>query len=354
MPKKSASSKKHNWKDTKTRVKNTRNLKLGIIVLGFVIILIVLGYTFIFVKTLVSPWGFTQSFEKKYIWDGKFNINIVIQTEKTYLLSYNPGEEKATIITIPDETYLDAGGDFGKWMLSSIFDLGESSKKGSGYDLVKRSVSSLFGVWIDGYIRFKGESQTKDFKKIIEQIRQNPIFGLGLISDIRSDLTPSELLRLKFDLWKLRFDKVSFLNLADLNVFDTLNLADGSKVLVLDPNRLDSVLDFVDSKIRQGNISIAVFNATGYSQLAQKAKRLITNLGGNVIIVSNSPQKVKNTYISGGKGDFLKGTDTLIRLSQIFLMCQKEKGCDNMDKDEQISTRAQINIFLGEDFARLW
>lgn len=350
MPKKSASSKKNSWKETKSRVKNSQNLKLGITVLGFIFIIIILGHILNFIKTLTTPWGF--EFEKKYVWDGGFNINIIIQIDKTYLLNFNPQEEKATIITIPDETYLDAGGNFGKWMLSSIFDLGESSKKGSGHLLVKRSVLSLFGVPIDGYIRFKDESPLKDLKDMIELIRQNPFFGVGLIANIRSDLTPLELLRLKFDLWKLRFDKVSFLNLSDLNVFDTQKLADGSAVNVADPTRLDSALDFVDPKIRQENISIAVFNATDYPQLAQKAKRLITNLGGNVIIVSNSLQKVKNTYIYGEKGDTLKSTDTLKRMNQIFLSCQNKDACDNITTGEQISSRAQINIFLGEDFAK--
>lgn len=345
MPAKSA-PKKRGWKDTKNKIKNTKNLKLGVAVLCLIVVVLILGQLFNFVKTLISPWGFTSEFEKKYIWDSGFNINIIVQTNKTYLLNFNPKEEKATIIAIPDETYLDAGAGFGRWMLRSIFDLGESSKKGSGYKLVKTSTSYLFGVPIDGFIRFKGDSQTKALKNIIEQIRQNPVSGLGLISDIRSDLTPLELLRLKFALWNLRFDKVSFLNLADLNVYDTQRLADGSTVLVSDPIKLDSMMDFVDPNIRQENISIAVFNATDYPQLAQKAKRLITNLGGNVIIVANSSQKIKNTLIFGEKGDTLK------RLNQIFLICKNKDTCGNIAAGEQIPSRAQINIFLGEDFAR--
>lgn len=353
MPKKNT-SKKGNWKDTKTRSKNTKNLKLGLTVLGFIFVLIILGHTVNFVKTLISPWGIRPIIEKKYIWDGQFNINIVIQTDKTYLLNFNPGEKKATIITIPDETYLDAGGGFGKWMLSSIFDLGESSQNEMGHQLVKTATFSLFGVPIDGYIRFKGESQTKDLQNMIELIRQNPIFGIGLISDIRSDLTPLELWRLKFHLWQLRFDKVSFLNLSDLDIFDSVKLADGSTVLVSDPPSLDSVMDFIDPKIKQEDVSIAVFNATNHPLLAQKAKRFITNIGGNVIIVSNYPQPVNHTQI------LAEDTDTLTfeRLTQIFPSCQGEK-CDIMSAteiraNEQVSSRAQINIFLGEDSAKLW
>lgn len=340
MPKKSV-PKKSGWKDTKTRVKNAKNLKLGLTVLGLVILIIILGQFFNLLNSLTTPLDLTSKAEKKYTWDGKFSINIVIQTNTTHLFNFNPAEQKVTLISIPDEAYLDASSGFGKWMLGSINDVGESSKKGMGSILMKTSLSLLFGIPIDGYIRF---DRKIDMKDLIELIRQSPFSGLGLVSDMSSDLTPVELLRLKFGLMKVRFDKIIYLDLVNLAVFDMEKLPDGTKVLVSDPVKLDSILtNFVDSKIREENLSIAVFNATDYPQLAQKAKRMVTNLGGNVIIISNYP-KVGKTYVLGEKGDSLE------RLSQIFSSCQK---CDNIIPNEQTS-RSQINIFLGEDFANLW
>lgn len=341
MPSKTARSKKSGWKDTKKRLKNAKNLKLGLAVLGLVILIIIIGQFFNLLNSLTTPLGLTSKVEKKYTWDGKFNINIVIQTNTTHLLNFNPAEQKVTLISIPDEAYLDASSGFGKWALGSIYDLGESSKKGMGSKLMKSSLSSLFGVPIDGYIRFESK---KDIKDLIELVRQTPFSGLGLISEVSSDLTPLELLRLKFGLMKVRFDKINYLDLVNLAVFESDQLLDGTHIKVSDPIKLDSVLtNFVDPKIRAENLSIAVFNATDHPQLAQKAKRIITNLGGNVIIISNSTKRLEKTYVLGEKGDSLK------RLSQIFSTCQSEK-CDNINPNEQAS-RSQINIFLGEDFA---
>lgn len=343
MPKKSA-SKKSGWKDSKKRVKNAKNLKLGLAVLGFVVGVIILGQLFNLVKFMTNPLNLTSQTEKIHHWDGEFNLTIVIQSDKISLLSFNPDDAKVSLITIPDEVYLDVSSGFGLWMLGSIYDLGESSKKGMGSKLMKTSLSFLFGVPIDGYIRFENK---KDIKDLIELVRQTPFSGLGLISEVSSDLTPLELLRLKFGLMKVRFDKINYLDLANLAVFDSDQLLDGTHIKVSDPIKLDSVLtNFVDPKIRAENLSIAVFNSTDYPQLAQKAKRIITNLGGNVIIISNSTKRLEKTYVLGEKGDSLK------RLSQIFSTCQSEK-CVNINPDEPAS-RAQINIFLGEDFARLW
>lgn len=317
MPKKSASKK---------------NLKLGLAVLGLVLAFIILGQFINFYKTLTSP---INSFsEKKYSWTNKFNINIVIQSDETALLNFNPQEEKISLMSIPKEAYLDVSGGYGQWMLGSIFELGESSEKGLGQTLIKNSLFSLLGIPIDGFIKLP-EGEEMDIKSFLELLRQNPISGIQLFFKATSDMTPLELINLKFGLMKVRFDKINYIDLS-------------SKTF--DPVKLDSILtDFEDPKIRNENLSIAVFNATNYPQLAQKAKRIITNLGGNVIIISNYPKEIKNTVILGEESDSLE------RLKQIFLTCLT-KECDKMSPVEissnEASSRAQINIFLGEDFAQ--
>lgn len=326
--------------------KTNRNLQLGLTVLALVMMVIIAGQILHFVKILTNPLGLVSLDQKKYVWDGKSNTNIVIQTNSTSLVSLNPLEQKATIISIPDEIYLDVSDGFDNWLLGSVYDLGESSKKGLGYHLVKKSLSSLMGIPIDGYIRFEGEMKNINPNELIEFVRQSPFSGIGIVSKIKSDLTPLELIRLKFGLLKVRFDKINYIDLSRLEILDTQNLPDGSNALTLDPIKLDSVMtDFVDPKIREENIPIAIFNTTDYPQLAQKVKRLITNIGGNVIIVSNYPQSLKQSQIMAEETNTL----TFKRLKQIFPSCQKD-GCDNLKTAE----RAQINIFLGEDFAKIW
>lgn len=348
MPAKPALKKK-DWKENKKNIKSSKNIKLGITVLSFIVVLIILGQILNFIKVLINPLSFDLQRE---VWKGEFNINVVIQSDSIYLLNFNPHQEEATVVSIPDETYLDVPQGFSKERIESIFSLGEYSKKGLGVSILKSAVVSLLNLPIDGFILFENDSSQNQLIQIIEQVRQNPFSGISLIGDIKSDMTPLELIRLKVGLWKVRFDKIRYVDLLERGVFDTLNLADGTTVLVADQVKLETVLtDFLDPKIREENLSVAVFNATDYPLLALKAKKMIISLGANVIIVSNSPQKLKNTYILGMESNTLK------RLNQIFLPQKNNLGCaedkcDNIDLN-QISSRAQINIFLGEDFAKL-
>ncbi len=113
-------------------------------------------------------------------------------------------------------------------------------------------------------------------------------------------------------------------------------LPDGTKIFLADPVKVDSALSsFAEPKLLKEHQSIAIFNATNQPQLAQKAARTIQNIGGNVIITGNSDQILKHCRVFGEQSKTLK------RLLQIF-------NCDRIDPLKD--SRAQINLFLGEDF----
>ena len=160
----------------------------------------------------------------------------------------------------------------------------------------------------------------------------------SLLSDLKTNLNLWELLRLDLKLSKVRFDKVTELNLDKLGVLDRGNLPDGTFVFTGDPVKLDSVLsDLADPKIASEHKTIAVLNGTGKGQLAVKWARLIRNLGGNVIITGNT-EETKKTKVTGEKSATLK------RLQQIF------GSEDTKDSKGTSSSRAQINLLLGEDY----
>ena len=160
------------------------------------------------------------------------------------------------------------------------------------------------------------------------------------MSSLKTDLTLLELLRLKIGLSSVRFDKVKELDLDKLSVLDKESLPDGTSVYTADPIRLDSILsDLADPVIISEHKTIAVLNATNQPQLAGKWARLITNLGGNVIITANAGEKLRKTKVQGLQ------SATLRRLKQIFGSGDKISSQD----ENTISSRAQINLLLGED-----
>ena len=70
----------------------------------------------------------------------------------------------------------------------------------------------------------------------------------------------------------------------------------------------------------------------------------MTNIGGNAIITTNASKKIRHTQVVGEKSQTLK------HLIQIFEKCGQT--CDRIDPGDEdlVSSRAQINIILGEDF----
>lgn len=307
------------WRIVQSKKQIAKKTKLALVILALVLGLLLLAQAVKFTQTLFSPWKLSASDQRNIFWNGDFNINLLVRSEKISLVSFSPAKGEISIINIPDELFIETSHGFGKWQLRSIYDLG-------GSKLLKDSMTSFFALPIDGVVE-------GDLTNMIKEKG----FSLFNISTLKTDLTLYELIKLQRGLSKVRFDKIKQIDLElEKNI-----LADGTVVLVADSVRMDSLFsDMIDPNIASEHKTIAIFNSTEHSQLAQKAARLITNIGGEVIIVSNGKNRYQKTAISGEK------SKTLNRIKQIF------KTSDTIDpKDEDlISSRAQINLFLGEDY----
>lgn len=327
------------WRSAQSKIKKSKQVKLALIVLGIIGGLLILSWATRFANQMFSPLN-TQLQTRSYIWNGKFNLNLMVRTKEISLFSYNPKQGKIVIINIPNETMLEVPGGFGSWQLRSIYDLGESEKSGGGDKLLASSLASFLGVPIDGFLDFS-KQKPRSTGEIVDILRANPFSGINLLNLLKTDLTPWELIRLKMGVSGVRFDKIRRLDLVKLNVLEKQKLPDGQETYFGDPVKLDSVLtDLADPVFQFEHISIAIFNATDMPQLAQKWARVITNLGGNVIITANADAKLKKTQIQGIK------SQTSERLKQIFAISDKIKP-----KEDDMVSRAQINLILGEDYA---
>lgn len=314
------------WKAAQSKRQKVKRTKLALIILGIFLGILILAQVFKFAQTLLSPWHIKNLAQKSYTWNGDFNINIVVKDNKVFLLSFSPKNQTATILKIPDNTFLETAHGFGKWQIRSIYDLG-------GHQLLKDSLSQFFGLPIDGFLE----------GVFLDSIKKNPILSLTSLPGIKTDLTLVELIRLKLGLSGVRFDKIYMIDLEKSGALSPEKLADGTEILIADPIKLDSqIAGLADPNLKSERKTLAIFNSTNHPQLAQKAARLITNVGGDVIIMANSQLKLEKTQIFGEEGK------TLERLKQIFGI----SGRIDPESEDQVPSRAQINLFLGEDFFR--
>lgn len=328
----SSAQKKSEWKDIRFKKTNKRT-KLAIGVLVLVTGLLIVSWVTRLTQNLFST-------RRSYAWNGEFNINLLLRSKNISLFSYNPKGEKLSIVNIPDEVFLNVPHGFGFWQLQAIYKLGQSQKL-EGDQLLVDTLTSFLAIPIDGFLDFSTNQNQKTPIEIVNALRANPFSGFSLFSGLQTDLTMWELLKLSFGASSVRFDKVEELDLGSLGILDKENLPDGTPVLTADPIKLDGVLTgLTDPVIIEERKSIAVLNATDHPQLANKAARLIANLGGNVIITANARQPLEKTQVIG------ENSLTLKRLRQIFASDDKI----STPVEDLIYQRAQINVLLGEDY----
>lgn len=332
------------WKTTQSRAKIRKKTKLGTLVLLFLVFILILGPVVGFTQSLFKP--ITSANESKsYLWDGDLSINLVLISSGVSVLNFDPDEKLVKVVNIPPDIYLEVPGGHGSWPLRSIYGLGQGE---NGRGLLKNSIRQFLAIPIDGYIEYGREEENL---KLVEHLQQNPVALPSLISKLKTDLSPIELIRLSIALRGVRFDKIKSLDLAE-GLLSQTTLGDGRVVLVGDPIKIDGFVtdNFSDSQIKAEDATVAIFNGTTHPGLAQKVAQISSHIGINVIITTSlDNQSVKKTYITTLSNKFPK---TAKRLNQIFAAdCYNNKNCDILE-DRLLSERAEINIVIGEDFAQ--
>lgn len=319
--------------------KKASKLYIGIVSLIILFCLIILGKTISFIGSLNEPLRPDTKIAKEIFWDGKGVINTAILADKNYILSFNPFQKSLLVLKIPDETYLSVPFNFGKWSLGSVYKLGQSEPTPIGASLYKKTLEENFGIAINSYII--DQNNNNFFEKKLANLRQNPLENISFLGQIKTDLTPIEYWKLFWSLRGVRFDKVKILDLGDSDLVSWVTLRDGSRVISIDQDELDDYIQkyFADSKIKDEGLSIGIYNTTDHPGLAEKAARVIENMGGRVVFTANSKSHLDQGVLLGGK------SYTNDILNQIFALKKLTALPSGLD-----SSRADINLFLGEDY----
>ena len=338
-------STKHRQKTTFFR-RDLSGVKLAILALSLLALILILGKSINLISNLTKPFSSDILTKRQYSIDFKSSFNIAIKLNSVWLLHYDPGEKKTVVLKIPDDTYMELPKGFGNWRVGSIYNLGEEQKPQIGSELLKESLAKLLGLPVDGFFTLPNQPGSDDLNRLILSWHHNPLTIINFFSKAKTDLTPLEAFNLFIELSKVRSDKIISLDLEQTELTKSKLLPDSSRVLGIDVVNLNLFVreKMSDQQISKESINVAIFNATSHPGLAQEASRIITNLGGNPIIISNTESSNDKSLIIGSNNNY-----TFKRLAQVFApVCLKIK-C-SIDDPRVTSSRAQINIILGEDF----
>lgn len=261
--------------------------------------------------------------------NGKEKLNLIINSKPAYLFSILP-RERLYLVEIPEKTLIEVAHGYGKYRLESIYGLGLIENRGG--ELLVDSVQESFGIPIDGYILTEKDPKFSITKIITESIQKKTSTNLGRLT----------LLRLWWQIRKLRADQIKEFSLTSENELKKVEQADGLTAFEFDPDKTDQFLGgyFKEPNIRQEDLAIAILNATDHPGLAQRAARLVNNIGGRVVKVSDFEQRIADCQIWVSAG--VNKSQTYSRLSKIY-HCQLKPGPVS-------EMRADLVIILGEKY----
>ncbi len=334
------------------------SVRLAVSALLILALLILFGKLLSFLFFLNSPLTGNLTGPKLYSWDSKSNINVVFVTVKDNqatrlsLLSFSPKDQSATVLHIPGKTYLDLPKGYGLWKVGSVYPLGQEESPPQGALLLKLSTAKLLGLPVDGIVVSDSGAGVEE---LASQFHSNPISVLSYPLSQKTDLSLLESVKLFWALSRVRPDKIKTLDFERSDLTESVLLPDSTRVLGVDTIKLDLFVrqNLADSQMSEESASVVILNATKHSGLAQEAARVVTNMGANVVIVSNSENFQDRSSVVLQKGIKLDQNTSAKRLTEVFApVCLKQR-CDSLDPKINTS-RAQITVILGEDYYNLW
>lgn len=335
--------------------------KIGLAVasLVFLVVLVLTGKFIVWVGSLFKSGDNLSSISRNYSWDGSSSLNLAVQSDSVYILSFNPVDNKISLIKVPDQTYLEAPFGFGSWPIRSIYSLGQSENTPIGPLLLATTLSQNFRVPIDGYLISRQSLDKVAFPKFLDDSRKDPVGVITILKSFDTNLSPVEVMKFWLGVRGVRFDKIESVDLEQTSVTISKLLPDGSRSLSLDNTKLDSFIGsyFEDPKVSSEKLTIGIYNSTNKPGLAEEASRLVSNIGGRVVFTSNSDQPISKTVVVGGE------SYTKRRLAEIFApnclsqyslfgLVKTNNPCIISDKSID-SSRSDIIIILGQDFHSL-
>lgn len=266
--------------------------------------------------------------------------NIVVISKNPFLISLNNDEKSATIVSIPQNTMVTSTYGKGNVLAGSLYKLDSlSNKRGQ---IIDTTVREFLGLPVDGWIYIGDDFEVADGNDFLNVMQSSLGLTNGLIPGQKTNLSFLEKPRFYYALNQVRPDRISVIDLQKSGTLHEAVLPDGSSNLEPDLVQIDSFLnsDFDELEMLKEGLSIAVLNGSEAPGLATRASRIISNAGGNVIQVGESPLRVVDCILYASEKE--KNLYTVKRIKNMF-------DCD-ISTDTIEESRADIAIVVGDDY----
>lgn len=251
----------------------------------------------------------------KSYWDGKSRFTIIIQNldlqntninSNLSVLSFEPAQNRAIILTIPNNSLLNVPFGYETYPAASVFKLGELDVKRGGGVLLSRTIEETLGIAVDKYLVYESRqieiphsrSDVQNIKNRISNLSGIIKYTFGRIlgrGNISTNISYLDALKIWNSVRKLRIDQIKLVNLENSFITREIELADGSLAHKIELELFDYLVreNLTDTAIRSENIAVEIVNATNTERVAGQMARVLSHLGSHVLVKSTS-DKVQN------------------------------------------------------------
>lgn len=257
---------------------------------------------------------------------------VVVATPKEVrLFSFNFTAHSLSDISFPPDLYVpELTHGYGSYLLGKTYSVGELDKRGG--EVLRGTVREFIGAPIEAYVV---STEAVDLEN------KNVFLSPGFLLGGTTNLSPLDRVRFAWGVSQVRADRRRSYNVSEVS--QKLVLPDGSEAQSIEKDSLDVFLGsaFVEPTIQDEHLRLEVINTTPFAGLGTRASRILTALGGSVIMVNSQEEPVDRCVVWYDPS--VKESMTLKRVVAIF-------NCE--EKVRETPDRAEISVVLGESYVR--
>lgn len=283
----------------------------------------------VFLALKVVPKISPERFERY----GRYTF--VVRNETLTVVSLFPSEDRAMVLLVPTDLYVGSAHGYGQIKAGSLFNAGELDHRGNL--VVKDTLSDLLGLDVSQIISQTGQIINQD-----KQINRWVFFSGAFWKQAKLD-NFLEMFKIAKTWSTLRSDKVHVFSLGDFAYSSETILADGSTAQTLDQENVDKLIsgEFTSGIFRGENLRVGVINSTTTNGLGNRASRVLSNSGVEVVGVETKPIGTVDCEV--------QYFNPKLKSSKVLSFAAEYFSC-HVSLNPQLDNRFDMEIIVGSKF----
>lgn len=271
-----------------------------------------------------------------------YRTSYIVSANPSHIISWSSDRKNVIMLDVPSDVVIDTTHGYGSYSVGSVYSLDHMDhRKG---EVFVSSLTQAFGIPLFGFVA-QNDAQANEESSIglLRSIFSWPSIWSHMTGQAEGSIPFGTWISLVMSAQTIPADGVKVLRVKDAYV--PTERPDGSQVPEVDPSRLDYLIGnaFLDSSLRSEGMSVAVYNTTNVGSIGQRAARLLSRLGLQLVFVGNRSPQLSGCQIQGTARSLSSRTARFIR---DYFHCVNAPS-----KSQETNAIADLVVSLGTEYA---